>query len=183
MVSIRNGAWLKILTIAMALITIAMTVTGCSCGSKEGTTATTTALPAASSAAPVTVKELIVPVNLKDARNVGSLHLEIVYNPAAISVTNVEAGDLAANAMIEYNADAAGRIKIGIVDAAGINGDGTLLNLFFKAVDNNISSELKLDNLECYDAKTLFDIIANSTPGQLSAADGSFTAPEIAFVN
>jgi hypothetical protein len=179
MTSFRNKAWIKFLFLAVILVLMLTTLTACSCG---GTKGNTTSLPTAAATAASAVKDLKVPVNLKEARNIGSLHMEIVYDPAVLSATNVEAGDLAVNSMVEFNSSAPGRVKVGVVDASGINGDGTLLTVSFKALDKNKSSQLKLENLECYNAKTLYDIVVSASPGSISAADGSFTAPEVKSV-
>ena len=171
--------WLRLLYVVIALTLVASTLTACGGGGKEdkatsAPTATLTSTPA--------VKELEVPINLKDARNVGSLHMEIVYDPAVLSVIDVEAGELGSNAMIEFSLSTQGRVKVGIVDASGINGDGAVVTVSFKAIDKNKTSQLALENLECYSAKTLYDFVVKSSPGNLSAVDGSYTAAEVTFV-
>jgi|WetSurMetagenome_2_1015567.scaffolds.fasta_scaffold80977_2 hypothetical protein len=183
MTSFKSKSWLRFLGIALILILMMTELTACSCGEKGGKTTpppATAAAPSGTSAS--AVKDLKLPVNLKEARGIGSLHMEIVYDPAVLSATNVEGGDLAANSMIEFNAKTPGRLKVGVVDASGINGDGTLLTVSFKAIDTKKTSQISLENLECYNSKTLFDIVVSTAPGKLSAVDGSFTAPEVKAV-
>jgi hypothetical protein len=177
MISVKNISWLKFIIIAIILIIMGTQITACSCGGPENKTTSTP------SAAATALKDLKVPVNLKGARAVGSLHMEIVYDPAVVSANGVEAGELGANSMIEFNSTTPGRVKVGIVDATGITGDGTVITVSFKALDKNKTSQLNLENLGCYNAKTLVDIILRTSPGKLVPADGSFTALEVTFVN
>ena len=173
----ENKSRYRFLYITIILILVLSILTACGGGGKEDKS---TLSPTATMTSTPIVKELKVPINLKEARNVGSLHMEIVYDPAVLSATDVEAGDLGSNAMIESSLSTQGRVKVGIVDASGINGDGAVITVSFKVMDKNKTSQLTLENIECYDAKTLYDIIVKASPGNVSALDGSYTAPEIA---
>lgn len=169
--------WLRLLYVTITLTLVASTLTACGGGGKEESTS----VPTATVTSTLAVKELEVPVNLKDARNVGSLHVEVVYDPEVLSAIDVEAGEIGSNAIIEFSLSIRGRVKVGIVDASGINGGGAVVTVSFKIVDKNKTSQLSLENLECYSAKTLYDIVFKSSPGNLSAIDGSYTAPEVTF--
>src|SRR4030042_401526 len=170
----EKKSWYRFIYITIILILAPVILTSCGGGGKDKE-AILTSIP--------TVKELKVPVNLKQASNVGSLHMEIVYDSAVLSATDVEPGELGTNAMIEFSLSTQGRVKVGVVDASGINGDGAVIALSFNVIDKNKTSQLTLENVECYNAKTLYDIVVSASPGNLSAKDGSYTAPEIILVN
>jgi len=130
-----------------------------------------------------TPEGVAVPINLTDAVNVGSLHIELIYDSAVLEATGVKAGKLGRNAMIESNLETPGRVIIGIIDAAGINGDGPVVTVSFKAKGKEGTSPLTLENLEAHDAETLYDIITEASPGEFVAKDNSFTAPSIVFLS
>lgn len=125
--------------------------------------------------------EVGVPINLSGASNVGSLHIELAYDSTVLEATEVKAGKLGRNAVIESNLGTPGRAIIGIIDAAGINGDGSVVTVSFKATGKEGTSPLTLENIEAYDAETLYDIIVRVSPGEFVAKDSSFTAPVITF--
>lgn len=124
--------------------------------------------------------EVKIPVDLKNASNVGSLHIELVYDSAVLEATEVKVGNLARNAAIEFNLGDPGRVIVAIIDAMGINGDGPVVTVSFNVVGEGMSS-LTLENVEAYDAETLYDIITAASPGNFVAKDNSFTAPVIVF--
>ncbi len=93
----------------------------------------------------------------------------------------MEAGNLGRNALIEYNLEIPGRVIVGIVDAMGIDGDGTVVTVSFKVVANEGTSPLSLEHLEATDAETLYDIITEVSPGEFVAKDRSFTPPVVTF--
>jgi hypothetical protein len=122
-----------------------------------------------------------VPINLNGASNVGSLHIELVYDSTVLEATGVKAGKLGRNAVIECNLETPGRAIIGIVDASGINGDGSVVTVSFKAKGKEGTSPLTLESVEANDAETLYDLITKTSPGEFMAKGSSFTAPGITF--
>ena len=127
--------------------------------------------------------EVAVPVNLEGAGNVGSISIELVYDSSVIEVTDVTAGELAANAMMEYNIDTSGIVIIGIVDSSGINGDGVVAELGFNIIDAEGTSSLTLDTVETHDATSLVDIINEPSDGNFAAEGNTVTAPVVRFVD
>ncbi len=128
----------------------------------------------------IVITEVKVPINLEDASNVGSLHIELVYGPSVLEVKKVEAGNLAQNAMIESNLGIPGRVIIGIIDATGINGDGSVVVVSFEIVGEG-SSYLTLENPEAYAAETLSSIMTTVTVGSYQVDGNKVTPPVIAF--
>jgi hypothetical protein len=120
-----------------------------------------------------------VPVNIYGASNVGSLHMELVFDPAVLEAVGVKPGELAKNAIMENNLQTPGRVIIGIVDASGITGDGTLVEISLDVIDSGGTSTLVLEKVEVHDADSLKDIIAGTTKGSFSAEDKEVAAPVI----
>ena len=117
-----------------------------------------------------------VNIGASGASNVGSLEFELVYDSTALEAVGVEKGKLADNAMLEFTIARPGRVWVGLVDSNGINGNGSLVTVSFKAVgEGETASQLTLENIEAYDATTLIDIVTRATPGNLS------TPPSISF--
>jgi len=86
-----------------------------------------------------------IPVTIKKAEDIGSMNLDLTYNPDILEVTDVIPGDLTQDSIIEKNIED-GRIRIGLIDTTGINGDGILFYIKFNVtIPSNTSS--KTNNL------------------------------------
>jgi len=120
-----------------------------------------------------------VPVVLSRAKNVGSLQMELAYDPAVLEATEVKAGELAKNAMVEYNLAAPGRLVVGVIDSSGMNGTGPVVTISFKVLDKRGTSAIILETIQANDATTLIDMPVKASAGSYAARDGSFTAPVI----
>jgi hypothetical protein len=122
-----------------------------------------------------------IPINLTGASDVGSLHIELVYDPAIIEVTAVKAGKLAQNAVVDSNISAPGRAIIGIVSSNGIAGTGAVASVSFKAKAKTGTSALTLEKVEAYSAEKLQDIMTKVSAGQYNAQSKKVDAPSISF--
>lgn len=120
-----------------------------------------------------------IPVQLFDAEGIGSLHIELTYDASALTAVAVSPGDLAENALFEADSTTPGRVIIGIVDAMGITGSGTVATITFEPAGPNASSTLKLENIQAFDADTLIDILLSADPGRFSAAHGTVIPPTL----
>ena len=125
--------------------------------------------------------DVIVPINLQGARNVGSFTIELAYDATVLEVTEVKSGDVAKNAMLEYNISSAGRVVMGIVDPGGITGNGSVANMGFTVIDTEGTSSLTLESVETHDATTLVDIINQTSSGSFDGNGDTITAPVIRF--
>ena len=128
-----------------------------------------------------TTGELEFPIQVEGASNVGSVAIELTYDSSVLEVTTIEAGELASNAMFEYNALIAGRVLIGIVDSSGIDGDGAVAKVSFNVIDDEGTSAITLQNIEAADADTLVDILTETSEGSYEAATQSITPPVLTF--
>ena len=126
--------------------------------------------------------EIRVPVIIEHADDVGSLHLELVFDPDVLKATGVETEKLADNALIEYNLRIPGRVIIGVVDASGISGDGTLVEVAFDVIDNRETSRLLLEDVEIHNAAALMDISYIITPGSFSVKNNQVDNPIISLI-
>jgi hypothetical protein len=127
-------------------------------------------------------RQVEVPIRLEGASNVGSISIELVYDPAMLEPTDVEAGEMAANAMIESNIGIPGRVIIGIIDSSGISGDGAIATVLFNPVGDGGMSSLSLENVETHDATTLIDIVNQTSDGSVAEGGTSIMAPAVSFV-
>lgn len=123
--------------------------------------------------------EVNVPISFKGASNVGSISIELTYDSTVLEATEVTSGDLASNAMMEYNIENPGRVIIGIIDSSGINGDGTAAAISFDVVDEEGTSALALAEVLTHDATTLIDIINETSDGSFAAEGNAVTAPVV----
>ena len=122
-----------------------------------------------------------IPINLSGANDVGSLHIELVYDPSILEVTGVKAGKLAQNAVLDSNIGTPGRAIIGIVSSNGIAGSGAVASVSFKAKAKTGTSALTLENVEAYSAETLQDKLTQVSAGQYNAQTKKVDAPSISF--
>ena len=122
-----------------------------------------------------------VPIEIKNATDVGAVGFEIVYDPNVLAATEVRADELSREAESGYNADTPGRVFIAVQNAPLINGDGILVKAYFKVLDNAGTSTLTLENIQARNGVTLEYIDAQSSSGYFGAADMTVTAPVIDF--
>ncbi len=157
----KNGFWARVRLAGMAIvISVLLVLPLAGCGGAGSTT---------------------IPINLTNASDVGSLHIELVYDPAIIEVTAVKAGKLAQNAVVDSNISAPGRAIIGIVSSNGIAGTGAVASVSFRAKAKTGTSALTLENVEAYSAEKLQDIMTRVSAGQYNAQSKKVDAPSITF--
>ncbi len=130
-----------------------------------------------------TAGEVEVPIDFEGASNVGSIGIELTYDSTVLEVTDVKSGELAGNAMMEYNIDSPGLVIIGIVDSSGINGDGAVATVSFNQVGDGRTSPLNLENVETHDATTLVDIINETSDGSFATDGNTVTVPVVRFAD
>ena len=128
------------------------------------------------------VSEVVVPIEAEGADDVGALHIELGYDPQVLSPVQVEAGDLAGNAMMEYNIDTQGWVVISLVDSSGMGGEGSLAEVKFDVIaEGDAATSLTLENIGAWDATNVFDIPTSATPGSFTTGEGLTAAPVLAF--
>lgn len=116
---------------------------------------------------------------MKGAKNLGTLHIELVYDPAILEAISFEPAELTQNALVEVNLDNPGRVVIGIIDTDGIQGDGPVVVISFKPVGQQGNSTLALENVAANNATTLIDVPTAVTSGTFTASGRAISLPEI----
>ncbi|WP_456369405.1 cohesin domain-containing protein [Geoglobus sp.] len=81
-----------------------------------------------------------IPVEVAKASNLGSINLVVTYPSDSIEAVEVIQGSLTENSLFDYNVEN-GKIRVGISDAAGMSGDGSLFYIRFKIIEDKESSE------------------------------------------
>jgi hypothetical protein len=127
--------------------------------------------------------EIAVPINVQNSENIGSVDIVLTYDSEVLEITEVIAGELAQDSMMESNIQNLGRVNIGIIDTDGISGSGTLAIIRLNVTDKAGTSHLKLESVKTHDVTTLIDVINITTDGLFRAEDNDLDAPVISFTN
>lgn len=122
---------------------------------------------------------LRVPIEVKQAENIGSLMIQLSYDPDVMSALEVKSSQLTTNSMIEYNTEIPGLVLVGIVDAEGINGDGAIAEISFDIIQNTETTLILIDQLEAYDVETLIDVQFITNHGIYSFEDDTLVIPTL----
>ena len=120
------------------------------------------------------------PIAVQGAFNLGSLLVEVNYDTGMLELQSVKAGTLGPNALLESNQENPGRVRIGLVDPNGINGDGEIITLVFLAVQGGGSSPYTLELLEASDTD-LKDLVVQVNSSQFRGVGEPFVPPALVF--
>ncbi|MDO8637616.1 MAG: cohesin domain-containing protein [Dehalococcoidia bacterium] len=123
---------------------------------------------------------LDIPVTVRGASNLGSLQLELRFDPQALELKDVKAGPLARNALVDSKISAPGRVQIGLVAASGISGDGGVVMLTFAPVGKAGPVSLTVEQLQAADTD-LRDLVVTTSAGQFSGTGSQATGPVLSF--
>ncbi|MBI4289517.1 MAG: hypothetical protein HY671_13960 [Chloroflexi bacterium] len=121
-----------------------------------------------------------VPVMVRGASKLGSLQLELRYNAQIYQLLNVAPGPLARNALVDSNKATPGIIRVGLVAASGISGDGIVLTLTFAPMGQAGPPEVTVEKVEAADTD-LHDLVVSAGAGQVGGAGASVTGPTLSF--
>ncbi|MHB8164197.1 MAG: cohesin domain-containing protein [Methanoregula sp.] len=78
-----------------------------------------------------TGSSIIFPVSVRNAEELFDANLEISYDPAVLTFTGIELGEISQNGIIEATETKPGTIVISLADTSGISQDGVLMKLLF----------------------------------------------------
>jgi hypothetical protein len=96
-----------------------------------------------------------VAIEVAGASNVGSMHIELTYDPAVLQPSDVKTGSLADGALLERNLSTPGRIVIGLITTRGISGNGEVAVVSFNASgETGTASDLRLENVTASDTSS-----------------------------
>ncbi|GAB6275133.1 MAG: hypothetical protein STSR0004_19980 [Peptococcaceae bacterium] len=100
--------------------------------------------------------EIKVPITIQNANGMAGAQFDLNYKPEVAVATAVEIGDLVKDFMLAANLSEAanGKVRIGLVGAKGVTGNGTLVVVTFKLTGKmGDKTPLKILNLELNDEK------------------------------
>lgn len=123
---------------------------------------------------------LDIPITVRGASNLGSLQLELRFDPQALELKGVKAGPLARNALVDSKISAPGRVQIGLVAASGISGDGGVIMLTFAPAGKAGPVSLTVEQLQASDTD-LRDLVVTTSAGQFTGTGSQATGPVISF--
>jgi hypothetical protein len=95
------------------------------------------------------------PIKVKDAAGVGSVQMDLVFDPKVVEVMAVEAGGLLSNGMVEFNVSQ-DRCKIAFVSSDPVTGAGDLLTMTLRLRDDpGVKSPLIAQNVQAWENENL----------------------------
>ena len=98
-------------------------------------------------------EELKVPITIQNANGMAGAQFDLNYKPEVAVATAVEIGDLVKDFMLAANLNEAanGKVRIGLVGAKGVTGNGTLVVVTFKLSDKDGNTYVDLKDVELND--------------------------------
>jgi len=121
-----------------------------------------------------------LPIAVQGASDLASLLVDVNYDPATLDLQSVKAGPLGRNALLEFNQENPGTVRIGLVDPNGINGNGEIITLIFLPVSGGGSSPFTLEFVEASDTD-LRDLVVQLNSSQFTGPDDPFVPPVLVF--
>ena len=121
-----------------------------------------------------------VPINIRDAQQLGAMQMEMTYDPALLEAKTVDNGSLPQEITIGSNVVAPGRLRI-VMNAPAresISGDGTLMKAVFEVKGKSgPGCDLRLEGLRAWDntkpEAMPFEMLVTVEPGKFTLVGGS----------
>lgn len=109
-----------------------------------------------------------IPINVQNAFNIGSVDFYLHFNSSVLHLIDISKSELTANSLLQWSINES-KIRILIIDASGINGNGSLAYLNFNVIGAPRSiTNLNLSELEISDAVSTEEIPAMTNNGTLT---------------
>ena len=106
---------------------------------------------------------------MQNAISIGSLDFYLLFNSSVLHLIEISKSELTANSLLQWSIVNESKIRILIIDASGINGNGSLVYLNFNVVGAPRSiTNLNLSELEVSDAISTEEIPAMTNNGTLT---------------
>jgi hypothetical protein len=144
---------------------------------REPTTSPTTSAPVPSTA------ETTMSIDLRAAPNVGSLLIDVAYDPAALELVRVQGAGLPSSALFEYGVSQ-GHVAIGVVTTSGLNGDWSVGYLVFRRAAGAATSgesAVAVSSVQAHRADNLASIAATVVSGRVNLQNLSAVGPVVTF--
>ncbi len=144
------------------------------------TTPSSTTAPAAT-VAPATT-QFQVPIQVRGASGVGSLYLELQYDPAAIEVVRLDAAGLPVDTLFE-SSFGGGRVAIGVASSAGLKVDNMVLAYVTckraAGASGTGTTAVTVGTIQAYQAIDLSEMQASASDGSVNLSSLAVLAPAI----
>ena len=122
-------------------------------------------------------------VDLRAAPGVGSLLVDISYDPAALELVRVQAAGLPSGTLFEYGVSQ-GRVTLGVVNASGLTGNWSIAYLTFKKAAGAATSgesTIAVSNVLAHRSDNLAQVSATGSAGRVDLKNLSAVGPAVAF--
>jgi len=120
----------------------------------------------------VTGAEIKAPILVREAEGIGSLQMEVVYDPALLEPTEVEEGKMLPGAMLAFSVVEPGRLRIAAVGdpQKPVRGDGALAVVKFKVLGPaGKQCPLTIEHAQAWEqTNEALDMLVSAEPGKFS---------------
>jgi hypothetical protein len=150
-------------------------------GSGASTTPPSTAAPV-TTAAPAGA-EFQVPVQLRGAQGVGSLYVELFYDPAALEIVQLDYAAMPSGTLSDYELGP-GTVSIGVVSATGLSGDWVVAFITCRRASGAPMSgdtTIGVSQVLAHRATDLSEVLANGANGHVNLSTLAVSAPTMMF--
>lgn len=114
-------------------------------------------------------EDVEIPIEVTGASGVGAMHIEMTYDPAVLTVKEVQSGDLLGGGQVAGNTATAGRVTISAIHPGGFSGDGIVAKVVARVGGKDgATCPLSLQNVTANHFQTKAAI-------PTTVLDGSFT--------
>ena len=108
-------------------------------------------------------------INVTGSDTVGSLQLDVLYDPSIISADSITAESLTTGSMFVPNIDnIAGKIRMGLISIGGVTGNGPLVKINYSIIKAGVS-KLEISGPSVTDVSNNNIIVDSITGGSFSA--------------
>ena len=115
--------------------------------------------------------EITIPVSVTDAKDLGAFQAEMEFDPSVLELEGIHAGPLLEDALLDSNVARPGKVKIGFVKLAGVNGSGVLFNARFAVTGKSgTSSSVSLQEIGAWEQSSHREIRVSPDPGSITVA-------------
>jgi len=190
---IGSGALVAIGAIAVVILLLQATIGSFNLpslpGLFQGDGGTTTPPPtSAATTAPTTTvapagAEFQVPVQLRGAQGVGSLYVQLDYDPTAVEVVRVDAAAMPSGTLFEYGLGE-GRVSLGTITTSGLTGDWTVAFITCRRASGASTSgdtTIVVSVVQAHRATDLAGMSAYGTNGHVNLASLAVASPTVTF--
>ncbi len=124
-----------------------------------------------------------MPLELRGATDIGSLHAELTYDPAELELLSVTAGALPPDAMFQFGASD-GRVALGFVSATGLDGDFAAAVLRFRVLSDTEragDARFGVENIVAHNAGMLVPVATMPWEGRVNLVSLAVGAAAVDF--